>query len=96
MGILPHRSSVETSHMANKGLLTTTTTTIMTHAYSDRGRVSPYAYVCMICYSYLCVSVYINMNDDEESMLPPAGPKVEESPLRLLYSKYITQTHYAK
>jgi hypothetical protein len=29
------------------------------------------------------VYVYINMNDDK-SMLPPAGPKVEESPLRLL------------
>jgi hypothetical protein len=30
----------------------------------------------------LCVS--ININDDDESMLPSAGPEAEESPLRLL------------
>jgi hypothetical protein len=30
--------------------------------------------------------MYINMNDDE-AMLPPAGPEAEESSLRLLYSK---------
>jgi hypothetical protein len=31
----------------------------------------------------MCVCVYINMNDDDESMLPPAGTDAEESPLRL-------------
>ena len=32
----------------------------------------------------LCVCVYINMNDDYESVLPPAGPEPNELPLRLL------------
>jgi hypothetical protein len=31
----------------------------------------------------MCVCVYINMNEDDESMLPSAGPEAEESPLRL-------------
>jgi hypothetical protein len=32
----------------------------------------------------MCIYVYINMNDDYESMLPPVGPQAEESPLILL------------
>ena len=43
----------------------------------------------------LCVYVYINMSDNE-SMLPPAGPEAEESPLRKITRRYIIQSYYAK
>jgi hypothetical protein len=32
----------------------------------------------------MCVCVYININDDDESMLPPVGPEAEQAPVRLL------------
>ena len=34
------------------------------------------------------VYVYINMNEDDKSMLPPVGPEAEESLLRLLDEMY--------
>ena len=33
---------------------------------------------------------------DNESMLPPAGPEAEESPLRKITRRYIIQSYYAK
>jgi hypothetical protein len=38
------------------------------------------------------VYVHVKINDDK-SMLPPAGPEAEESPLRLLYSKIYCTIH---
>jgi hypothetical protein len=35
-------------------------------------------YLCMFTYIYIYICIYMYMNEDDESMLPTAGPEAEE------------------